>query len=223
MKGIENKTAIVTGGNRGIGLALTKKLLAENYHVIATSRSGEIKLSHSRLTCIKLELAEENAIEKAAEEIASLGIAIDLLINNAGIADDIMLVKPSYQSFKDTLLVNLTGTVFFTEAIRPLISEDAKILNISSAMGLLENAETNAQAYRISKAGLNFYTKQLAQFYKETMVKVAAIHPGWVKTRLGGENADVDADWSASEIFNYINNARSGEFKNVYSGESLML
>ena len=217
------KTALITGCSSGIGLALTKKMLEQNYQVLATTKSGKLAIDHPRLTVVELDLSVNESIEAAGHRIAQLNLQIDLLINNAGVAPDIHLTKPSYTSFTATLAVNLTGTVFFTECILPLLSSSAQIINVSSAMGLFANAAPNAYAYRISKAGLNFYTKLLALLYKDTDIEVKAIHPGWVRTKLGGADADVDEEWSANEIFNTLLAHNSGQFIDVYAKESFLM
>jgi NAD(P)-dependent dehydrogenase (short-subunit alcohol dehydrogenase family) len=224
MDNSSTKTAVVTGGNCGIGLALTKKLLAQNYKVIITSRSGEVSLEHRQLEVVQLDLNEESSIKGAAADIRKLTSQVELLVINAGIADDIALQRPTMQTFKATLDVNLTGTVFFTEALRDHLNEQAQIVFISSEMGLLAHAEPNAYAYRISKAALNFYAKLLTKSYHETDVKVVTIHPGWVRTKLGGDQAPLHVDEAAAGIYKVVEKEKtSGDFFNIQTGAQFTL
>lgn len=219
---MKKKVAILTGGTSGIGLALAARLVDAGYRVIITQRSTSSTLTGVEV--VQLDLAQADSVEQAAKHIAVLTPEIDLLINNAGVADDIGLVIPTLQSLQPTIAVNLTGTVLFTERLLPLLSGGGLVVNVSSAMGLLSAAGENAPAYRISKAGLNMYTKILAKRYEATKVSVIAIHPGWVRTRLGGPDAPVDANWSAEQIFRSISlGPFSGTFIDVQRQEVLAL
>src|SRR5688500_4780315 len=153
-----NKTAVVTGANSGIGLALVKKLLAEKYHVIGTSRSGKIEaLEHPNLKVVQLDITNLDMINEAASQISRLAGSTDLLINNAGIAPDVMSVEPAYDSIMATFATNTAGSVIFTETILPYMKTGSQIVFISSNMGLPRNAAPNGPAYRMSKAALNMY------------------------------------------------------------------
>ncbi len=91
---------------------------------------------------------------------------------------------PDEKSFDSTFDVNVKGTVFFTEAIIDMIKINGKLLNVSSKMGSVDYCErTDSVAYRMSKSALNMYTKILSNRYKNS-IKVASIHPGWVKTTI---------------------------------------
>jgi len=219
------KTAVITGGNSGIGFALAQKLLEEGYEVISTSRSGKTDgFSHPHLSVIQLEITDPASIKAATKTIASLCDRISLLVNNAGIAPDALDTIPEMDNFMQTINVNLTGLVFFAESLLPLMSEGGQIINISSAMGLLSEAQPNGPAYRISKAGLNMYSKILSQRLTERNIRVTAVHPGWVRTKLGGDQAPMDAATSAAGLYETIRvTAQSGEFSNVQTGERFSL
>lgn len=211
------KTAIVTGISSGIGLALTKKLLQEEYHVIGTTRSGTLDgFSHPELTVIALEIADENSRQYAIEKIKFLTKEIDLLVNNAGTAPDVFAVNPDIKSFSQTLDTNLTGVVFFTEPLLDTMSEGGQIIFISSNMALPKNAAPNGPAYRLSKAGINMYAAMLAKRMAERKIRVIPMHPGWVQTKLGGDQAPLTPMQAAEGIYMGLSiDIESGKFWNV--------
>jgi NAD(P)-dependent dehydrogenase (short-subunit alcohol dehydrogenase family) len=211
------KTAVVTGANSGIGLALTHKLLAEGYHVIATARSGRIEgLAHDHLTVIPLDITDAASTTQAVARIGQLAPSIDLLVNNAGIAPDVMSMAPERTSFRDTFVTNVDGTVFFTEPMLALLKDGAQVVFITSSMGLPSNAGPNGTAYRLSKAAVNMYAAMLAQRVADRHINVTPVHPGWVQTRLGGDSAPFTPEQAADGIFQSIEaRPESGQFWNV--------
>lgn len=212
------KTAVVTGANSGIGLALTKKLLAEGYRVIGTARSGQIDgLHHDHLTVIPLDVTDAASTDRAVARLGQLTNGIDLLVNNAGIAPDVMsMAAPDRQAFHDTFATNVDGTVFFTEPLLALLHDGAQVVFITSNMGLPSNAGPNGPAYRLSKAAVNMYAAMLAQRVADRGIRVTPMHPGWVQTRLGGDSAPFTPEQAAEGIFRGIEaQPESGKFWNV--------
>ncbi|MFD1874925.1 SDR family NAD(P)-dependent oxidoreductase [Hymenobacter bucti] len=212
------KTAVVTGANSGIGLALTKKLLAEGYRVIATARSGRIDgLHHDQLTVIPLDITDVASTEQAVARIGQLTPGIDLLVNNAGVAPDVMsMAPPERTSFHDTFATNVDGTVFFTEPMLALLKDGAQVVFITSSMGLPSQAGPNGTAYRLSKAAVNMYAAMLAQRVADRHINVTPVHPGWVQTRLGGDSAPFTPEQAADGIFQgIVARPESGQFWNV--------
>jgi NAD(P)-dependent dehydrogenase (short-subunit alcohol dehydrogenase family) len=206
------KTALITGASMGIGKALAEKLLAHNYTVIGTNRSGSIDIQHPDFHAVNLDLSSEDSIENAHREIAGKFPQIDLLINNAGVGPDLRFPIPERRSYAATFQVNVTGTVFFTEAFLGLIPDGGKLLNISSKMGSIAGcSSSDSVAYRMSKTALNMYTKTLVNRL-EGKISVAAIHPGWVQTTIMDSNielAPLTPAQSAEGIFSFL----SSEFK----------
>lgn len=198
----EFKTVLITGISSGIGYALAKKFLRENYKVIGTTRSGSLKeLAHANLSVVALEATSQESIKSARKEIDRLTSRIDILINNAGVAPDVFNTIPDYDSFTQTLATNVTGTVFFTEEILDMINNNGKVIYITSDMGIAENAAPNGPAYRLSKAAINMYVVILATRLMEKSILVSGVHPGWVQTKLGGDQAPLTIDQSADGIF----------------------
>lgn len=212
-----NKIVLITGASRGIGYALTKKMLNENFFVIGTSRDGKIKgIKNEKLYSIALDLSNPISIENAHKELIGKFKHIDILINNAGIGPDLDTSYPDKESFTKTFDVNVTGTVFFTEPLISLIPKNGILLNVSSKMGSLEECNrTDSVAYRMSKSALNMYTKIVANRLKNK-VNVAAIHPGWVKTTIAEDNIInglFSPEESAEKIFQFLNtNFSSGTY-----------
>lgn len=199
------KKVVITGGNRGIGLALVTKFLSKGFAVIGTSRNTDTFTNeHPNLRIIPLDLTSQQSIENAVNDIKSIFGAIDLLINNAGVGLDLDSEVPQNELIKATFETNVFGLVNFTEAVKDLISDGGAIFNISSVMGMLNRdiLAANATAYRMSKSAVNMYTKTLSARLMEKNIKVVSIHPGWVKTDMGGVEADITPDFSANGIFN---------------------
>lgn len=208
------KVVLITGASKGIGYALTQKMLNEGFIVIGTSRDGKIRgVEKKNFYPLKLDLSMPESIEYACKQLFSKFKQIDILINNAGIGPDLDIDFPEKVSFEKTFQVNVTGTVFFTESILEKITKNGMLLNISSEMGSIHNCErSDSVAYQMSKSALNMYTKILISRLKNN-IQVAAVHPGWVKTTIAKDNVingRITPEQSAESIFNFI----TREFKN---------
>jgi len=199
------KTVVITGVSRGIGEALANKFLQEGYGVIGTSTSGKSKINSPNLMMIKLDLSDTVSIKKAGKDIKNTTANIDILMNNAGISADEELGKIDINVLRKNLEVNLIGLIAFTELLLPIISQNGHIINMSSIMGSLTiklgNSELDFPAYRISKTAINMYTKTLASRVKGRGIIVSSVHPGWVKTDMGGKDATKEPTEAANEIY----------------------
>lgn len=198
------KTVIITGANRGIGLALVQKFLTEGFKVIGTSRTGEIKTEiNSNFQCLKLDVTSTESINELITFVKKQNLKIDLVINNAGVGLDLDSENPEIDIIKQTFDTNVFGLISFTESIKDFIISGGTIFNISSVMGMLNRDKIlpNATAYRMSKSALNMYTKTLSARLLEKNIKVVSIHPGWVKTDMGGQEADITPEFCANGIF----------------------
>lgn len=225
-------TFLITGANRGIGLELTRQALARGDSVIAAARdAGAQSLdalaakSGDRLQTIALDVVDETSVHAAATSVA--GRAIDVLINNAGI------IGPNRQSTLDmdfdglaqTLAVNSIAPLRVTQALLPNLrkSNHPRIVTISSAMGSLSSAASDRIAYRASKAAVNKIMQGLASDLKRENIPAIVMHPGWVRTDMGGAGADLSPEQSASGILQVIDRltlASTGAFIN-YDGKTL--
>ncbi|RDV16515.1 SDR family NAD(P)-dependent oxidoreductase [Pontibacter diazotrophicus] len=216
----EVQKAIITGASNGIGRFLTEKLLNEGIHVIAVTRSGKIEnYSHPNLTVVQGDISDEASINKAIEQIGEVSNQIDYLINNAGVGPDLGDEVPTADHLKTSFSVNTTGTVLFTEGVLNYLKDGAHIVFLSTAMALIRNAGPNGPAYRMSKAAINMYAVILAQRLAEKSIRVTPLHPGWVQTRMGGENAPVTVEQSVTGIYKALTeNTESGKFWNIEVG-----
>lgn len=225
--GNNRKTVLITGVSKGIGKSLTKKMLADNYFVIGTSRDGNLKeFEGENFYHLALDLTSPESIDKAHKSILNKFLQIDILINNAGVGPDLGSQEPDRKSFTQTFEVNVSGTVFFTEPLIKLIPESGKIINISSRIGSMDECETSDSiAYRMSKSALNMYTKILTNRSKGK-IKVASVHPGWVKTTIRESNlvnGTLTPEESAARIFSFIkSDFESGMFWNAEKGAKIL-
>lgn len=221
-----NKIVLITGASKGIGKALAEKFLQEKYIVIGTSRTGKFEdFSHQNFHPIQLDVTDATSIKNAHKHIFDNFKRIDVLINNAGIGPDLNAPTPELDSFNLTFQVNVTGAVFFTEPLIPLIPNNGIILNISSIMGSISECKSSdSVAYRMSKSALNMYTKILQNRLKNN-IKVASIHPGWVKTTIASplKNGNLTPEQSANNIFDFFSkDFESGTYWNSENKTELL-
>jgi NAD(P)-dependent dehydrogenase (short-subunit alcohol dehydrogenase family) len=197
------RVALVTGGNKGIGLEISRQLAAQDVTVLVGARDlAKAKAAADQLQGeglhaypIKIDVTNDEDIANLAAEIEKQQGQLDILVNNAGIAD--FGNEPSVDAFRQILATNLTGAYAVTQALLPLLkaSPAGRIVNQSSILGSIstiskgQGGEYATAAYSSSKAALNMLTVVQALELKGTNVKVNAAHPGWVKTDMGGEGA----------------------------------
>ena len=226
----------ITGINRGIGLALAEAMLHEKMEVFGTVRSlnnGDmngvkdlVKNYHQKLHLIKLDVTQENIKEQIIQHIPK-DLTLDLLINNAGVL--FKEVEPALERLtrdhlKDSLHVNLLGPIFVTQSLLPYLmkSENPKVVNISSILGSVQLNEnfSSTYDYRVSKAGLNMFSKNLSLEFPDMIT--LNLHPGWVKTEMGGEEAPLTPEHSAKKLLKVIlqsDISKSGKFYDLNGRE----
>ncbi|MBT2185755.1 SDR family oxidoreductase [Sphingobium nicotianae] len=215
---------LITGANRGIGLELARQYAADGHEVIRAMR-GVDKADPLFGTTIALDVTDEESIAKA---VAGLdGEAIDLLINNAGIAGPTRqsATDMDFAGFQQVIDANVFGPLRVTQALLPNLrkARDAKVAVMSSRMGSLTLAQGGSVAYRTSKAAVNMAFKLLAGELKGDGIAVAMLHPGWVRTDMGGQGADIDVRTSAAglrKVLDGLSVANTGSFW-AYDGEVL--
>ncbi len=185
------KTALVTGAARGIGLATTKRFLAEGWRVALLDIDGDnLQRTYAALgkpdvtIALTCDVADPQGVAAAFETIAKNFGRLDALVNNAGIAIFKPILDVTYEDWSRVLAVNLTGPFLCTQAAAPLMRDTGggAIVNITSISGL--RASTLRTAYGTSKAGLAHLTKQQAAELASLGIRVNAVAPGPVDTAM---------------------------------------
>lgn len=186
---------IVTGGNRGIGKQIAKELVGLGYEVILTARNedkGKPAANEVGASFMQLDVADPESIRNFSMNAGEQFDSIDVLINNAGIFDDKSQPahNPNFEIIHKTLETNLFGAWRLTVALLPLLqkSKDARVINMSSGLGAINEMTGQYPGYRLSKVGMNAMTRMLSAELGD-QVKINSMCPGWVKTDMGGEGA----------------------------------
>ena len=220
-------TAMVTGANRGIGLEMVRQLLERGYTVHATYRSDRGGLE--RLSCQDLVLhrVDVRSGEDIAAALASMGNSLDLLVNNAGVADGrwTAVADIDFDVVSTVLEVNAVAPVRVTQHALPLLaSGGGTVLMITSLMGSIGDcASGRSYAYRASKTALNMFTTAMKNELRDQGISLLLIHPGWVETDMGGPNAPIQAEESVNGIMARLDEQTlemSGRFVD-YAGTNL--
>ncbi len=216
------KTVVVTGANRGLGFALAKVYSERGDHVISGCRSPE---SATKLVSLGVELLPLDMASFASIDafVAAVGErSLDVLVNCAGVdarafgADDSNrgALTITGEHFEAVMRINVTGPLLLVEGLaRNLRSATGKVVNISSQVGSFEVAQRIGRdvAYATSKAALNMVTVKQSQAFLADGVVVIAMHPGWLRTDMGGSTADLDPDDAASIIVGTVDALTVGQ------------
>ena len=205
------KTALITGANKGIGHEVARQLAAKGFHVFVGARNPEagreaaeeIAKLGGKATFLEIDVIDNKSVTNAAREFSNIEDHLDVLVNNAGIiaeGDDAVL-QISDDLFRKTLETNTLGPLRVTRAFMPLLrkSKAPRVINVSSGGGQLNGgADGWAPAYCISKTALNGVTVQLAAVLPKFAVN--SVCPGWVRTDMGGEHASRSVEEGANMI-----------------------
>ncbi|HLT63606.1 MAG TPA: SDR family oxidoreductase [Pseudohongiella sp.] len=225
---------IVTGTNRGIGLEFVSRLLSQGHQVIATARNPEavpalqdlLSRYGSQLSLLPLDLADENSLNSFASRIGDQ--PVDVLINNAGVYGprDAVLGNLRGKDWAETLWIDIIAPMLLTQSLLPALRRgtDKRIAFLSSKMGSIDdNTSGGSYVYRSAKTGLNQAVKSLSIDLRDEGFVVLPLHPGWVKTDMGGPGALIDTNTSVSGLLNliqYCGIADSGKFF-AYDGKQI--
>jgi NAD(P)-dependent dehydrogenase (short-subunit alcohol dehydrogenase family) len=236
--------ALITGANKGIGLETARQLGQKDITVIVGARDqekGETAIKQLRdqgidAHALVIDVSNRKSIEAAAAQVARDFGHLDILVNNAGVMIDDPKKKTSEQSldiWRKTFDTNLFGLIATTQAFLPLLrkSKAGRIVNLSSILGSNTLHATPgspvydfkvAPAYDVSKAAVNAFTVHLAYELKDSNIKVNAVHPGWVKTEMGGEGATMELEDGAKtsvEMATIGNDGPNGTY--IHMGQNL--
>jgi len=199
------RTALVTGANRGIGRAVVAALHERGLEVVVTARRlGDAQSAAREIGAAKaaeLDLASEPSVAACAAALARDGATIDVLINNGAVLAEGDVLTATSADLRRSLDVNLLGALWCCRAFVPGMLQRGygRIVNVSSGWGSFAEGMEGPAAYAISKAALNASTRSLARSLRGD-VKVNACCPGWVRTRMGGTDADLTPQQAADGI-----------------------
>ncbi|KAG9604063.1 NAD(P)-binding protein, partial [Aureobasidium melanogenum] len=232
-------TYLITGASRGIGLELTKQLLelptSKVSKVFAVARNAEtavikqlVQEHPDRVYPVSASVDDNASIQKAAEIVKTKlsGHGLDVLVNNAGIAGTTSgpIKDMDLDQLTQILNVNVIGTQRVTAAFMSLLEQGTqkKIINMSSGLGSFSfaarTATMPADAYIISKTALNMLTLRWANQYSHAGFTIVAISPGWLKTDMGHEHADLSVEVGVAEVKRLIlesGKEQNGKFLNI--------
>ena len=222
------KNILITGANRGIGLKFAE-ILSANNNIYATARditnADDLK-KFDNIDLLELDLLDKDSIKSFCSELKD--IPLDMIINNAGIFQDEQMEETILdpELWLDEIMINAIGPVVLSQKLKENImsGNDKKIIFISSQMGSIDdNYSGGYYFYRTSKSALNSAAKSLSIDWKADGISVLMLHPGWVRTDMGGSNAKLDIDTSVSKMLDVINSldmGKTGTFLN-YEGKKL--
>lgn len=212
-------TVLITGANRGLGLEFARQYKAKGYDVIGTARKTT---EAHQLRALGVRVEELNLSDPASVTALTKGldqVPIDLLINNAGIllGQDSNLQTLNFDELASSFALNATGPIRLTQALLPNLQKgkEKKIVNITSLLGSIQNNSGGMYSYRASKAALNQLTKTMSiELEKEGFICVV-LHPGWVRTDMGGEGAPYVPEESVRSMISVIDKLKpssNGQF-----------
>jgi len=216
----ENKIALITGATRGIGKQIAITLAENGFDIALNYRKENEDLENTKMEIEKLgrkcvavkgDVSSYEDCENFVKEVIAQYGKIDVLVNNAGITKDTLLMRMKKEDFEDVLNVNLVGTFNVTKNVIPYMMKErnGRIINISSVVGIAGNAgQTN---YSASKAGIIGFTKSLAKEVASRNILVNAVAPGFIETNM----TDVLKDEIKENIAKNIPLKRMGNAKDV--------
>tara|TARA_B100001109_G_scaffold2353_1_gene1899 strand:- start:3088 stop:3765 length:678 start_codon:yes stop_codon:yes gene_type:complete len=221
------RVAVITGANRGIGNFWTSKLIDDGWRVYAgyrNNRDGLKIIENDNLIPVQLDVTDNDSIHRFTSKVED---NVDLLINNAGVPDG------RWQSIEEiddewaleVLNINAMGPVRMIKSLYPRLKGDnlTKIVMISSLMGSIDDCEMGkSYAYRASKTALNMFAVAMKKECLLDNISFLILHPGWVKTRMGGDRAPVEVEDSVNGMMYLVEKHKledSGKFMSFDGSE----
>ncbi len=225
-------TILITGANRGIGLELVKQCARANWRVLACCRDPAsaselktlVKETNDRISVYRLDVANSEQRQSLASELDDM--PIDILINNAGIYGQrgATFGNTNEDAWLDTFAINTIAPLKLSELLVDNVARSCRkiIASISSQMGsIADNGSGGHYVYRSSKAALNAVMKSMAIDLRPRGITAVILHPGWVKTDMGGPNAQISVEQSVSGMLSILERLTpddAGRFFDVNGG-----
>jgi NAD(P)-dependent dehydrogenase (short-subunit alcohol dehydrogenase family) len=207
------RTVIVTGANRGIGLGLVTRLAErEGYLVVATARQPDdaselqaLAAQTRRVRVEQLDMTSEASIADFVERLNASTDRIDVLVHNAAIAGYENLDELTFDAFTGVFATNVFGPAVLTRQLRSRLERGSLIVLLSSFVGSIAGADGRVgYPYRMSKAALNMFARQLSIQLRDEGIGVLLLRPGNVRTRMGGDDAPLDVATSVDGMLRQI-------------------
>ena len=211
-------TLLITGTNRGIGLEMVRQYAQQSDNrIFATARQTSPELTAlidqhpAQITFIPLEVTDQAQIENVVAEISRATSSLDILINNAGMRPDKqtrdLLPTVTPESMLEAFTTNSIAPLMITRSLLPLLQKapQPRVINVSTQVGSMQwKVGGGSYGYASSKAALNMVTRCLAADLREMNIMVITLHPGWVQTDMGGEEAPLTPQESVAQIINLV-------------------
>lgn len=206
------RTALVTGANRGIGFEVCQQLGRAGFHVFLTARNeaagskaaAQLADQGIRADFLPLDVTHPDSVESMVAALRTKTNHLDVLINNAGICEDaeLSIFEVDLNLVRRTIETNTLAPLLLIQQMRPLIlkSPAGRIINVSSGLGALQQMSSGYPGYRLSKAALNALTRIAAAEFASSQVAVNSVSPGWVRTDMGGPSATSSVEEGADTI-----------------------
>ncbi|MGB5209216.1 MAG: SDR family oxidoreductase [Gammaproteobacteria bacterium] len=203
-----SQTVLITGANRGLGLEYAQQFAERGYTVIGTARNPDAATELAKVAdrVEQLDVADPASVAALAERLD--GVPIDILINNAGMfdRDDVTIDAVDFGTMEQTFAVNTFGPLRVTQALLPNLraGKARLIISMSSQLGSIANSNGRWYAYRASKTALNQFNKIWSVELASEGFTCVVLHPGWVRTDMGGPNASYSPEESVTGLVNVI-------------------
>lgn len=208
---MQQKIVLITGANRGMGLATAKFFANQNYHVIMVGKNesalnvevNQLKIKNQNIEAFVADISINDDCHRLIKYIYESYSRVDILINNAGIyIEEANCLQSADEIFESTLSINTKAPYLLIKGILPLMQKNnyGRIVNVSSQLGSIAGESSHCLSYSLSKNSLNSLTRIFSTLVRGKNIKINSICPGWVKTDMGGASAPRSIEQGISGI-----------------------